>query len=597
MKVHYESDKRSKTQSKLSLNPTPNTDNHAESVKKKSTPSTQIPKSDLYPSYNLVFEFLFQTDPSCLASVNKILDLKRQNAIQISTNFQLVLKHVKNVLKSKTESSIYKLNVVLNLLSSFLSLSNNQSRTIKSNFTFPPSLNLNLDHYTDYLYGCGLEMEQEIKRDYFSLVGELISFTKTLRHDNSIHLASSTCPITSLECYLTCLLNINWELSDIDFLNEMKITEYLLDNAARYLPIKQYTEKDESGCCKTSSQVLEDAFDLSHAKFQKLLTTQKSNICSVFDMDCSVLDYEKQIKRIIDQIVANVDQDTNAETTEQPEIESIEAETSENHKAANQGSFDATFFPGIYQRVFQASTSVNTKSNNHPKSGSSGLGGTTTAKLDSQTLLKAIQISEIKTYEQYERFVVARYMLLKYFNKFQISFYCDGCQATLFSSRFVCLECKDHFLCFNCFADTIVKTSSSAVADEVTPDTPSNLGPFSSTHQSTHCMLLLDHTCSRCESLIIGKRYKCQECSDYSLCLMCFNETTRPETSEAEFDDEENSKHKKSHTFKVYEPVLMVARRKNVSDTQVYAYLHSRMLYNVIALKLADLSNNMLKIK
>ena len=105
-------------------------------------------------------------------------------------------------------------------------------------------------------------------------------------------------------------------------------------------------------------------------------------------------------------------------------------------------------------------------------------------------------------------------------------------------------------------------------------------------------MLLLDHICDQCNSLIIGKRVTCEECKDFDLCLMCskltdFTSKTPPLIESDGKKKEKN--HTKEHKMSVNEPIIMVARPDQVTDAQVYLYLHSQFLFSILTLKLTEL--------
>ena len=71
-------------------------------------------------------------------------------------------------------------------------------------------------------------------------------------------------------------------------------------------------------------------------------------------------------------------------------------------------SFDTLIYPKLYQRLFQTVS----------------LSGSGSGKLfDTDGLIKCLS-AEITTYEQYERFSVARYMFWKYFSSLKTNFYC-----------------------------------------------------------------------------------------------------------------------------------------------------------------------------
>lgn len=101
------------------------------------------------------------------------------------------------------------------------------------------------------------------------------------------------------------------------------------------------------------------------------------------------------------------------------------------------------------------------------------------------------------------------------------------------------MECRDHCFCISCFVKSMVPitpVSEDAVdtAAESAQEEPKN-GKKASTkqsskitfvnpgnkHRSSHRMLLLDHECDQCNSLIIGKRVNCKVCRDFDLCLSC----------------------------------------------------------------------------
>ena len=64
-------------------------------------------------------------------------------------------------------------------------------------------------------------------------------------------------------------------------------------------------------------------------------------------------------------------------------------------------SFDMKIFPSLFQTFFQTMSSGKC--------------------FDTEGLLKCL-LTEIKNYEHYERFIVPRYMFLKYFSKLKANF-------------------------------------------------------------------------------------------------------------------------------------------------------------------------------
>lgn len=92
----------------------------------------------------------------------------------------------------------------------------------------------------------------------------------------------------------------------------------------------------------------------------------------------------------------------------------------------------------------------------------------------------------------------------------------------------MCLECRDHCFCIACFVKSIISSEESSENSECHNGTDTKaktkkicfVNP-SGEHKASHRMLLLDHVCDQCNSLIIGKRISCLSCVDYDLCLSC----------------------------------------------------------------------------
>lgn len=91
----------------------------------------------------------------------------------------------------------------------------------------------------------------------------------------------------------------------------------------------------------------------------------------------------------------------------------------------------------------------------------------------------------------------------------------------------MCLECRDHCFCIACFVKSMISSNESpgdyseAASSGGAKSSYINFVNPTGEHKSTHRMLLLDHVCDQCNSLIIGKRISCEMCVDYDLCLSC----------------------------------------------------------------------------
>jgi hypothetical protein len=171
---------------------------------------------------------------------------------------------------------------------------------------------------------------------------------------------------------------------------------------------------------------------------------------------------------------------------DQPSVNKTCVEQANETSLADQesNSFDMKIYPKLYQSVFQTLS-----------------GG---KMFDTENLIKCLS-ADIKTFEQYEKFIVARYMFWKYFSLLKTNFYCNSCDIVLNGNRYVCLECHDHCLCLNCFSKSIITEVNDAIAEANSNILKKPFNKYnSSVHKSSHKMLLLDHICDQCNSLIIG---------------------------------------------------------------------------------------------
>jgi len=112
---------------------------------------------------------------------------------------------------------------------------------------------------------------------------------------------------------------------------------------------------------------------------------------------------------------------------------------------------------------------------------------------------------------------------------------------------------------------------------------------FATAHKSFHRMLRLSHTCDKCGSLIIGKRVHCVECPEFDLCLMCHKNFDSPLISGLFGENEIPNNHQKDHKVLFIEPSILVARPEKSLDIQVYLYLHTKMLFTSMTLRLSNL--------
>jgi hypothetical protein len=221
-----------------------------------------LPKSDLYPTYNLIFEFLFDEKILNYSTdfVDEVLSHKKNNTQLIIDNFKLAINHFENLHKEDNDAK--KCENILLLLTSFFSENNYKNKKIKSNF--PPVLALKLNHYLDDLYSCGLSLESELRKVYFDFIKILMKFNECfdLNEQNNKEL------VVSFHTYLTCFFDLEWNFYDLEAINDLNLIDYLIQNCVRFNPVF---------LCENRSEILKNMFDFSREKYDKLVKLNSKN--------------------------------------------------------------------------------------------------------------------------------------------------------------------------------------------------------------------------------------------------------------------------------------------------------------------------------
>ena len=493
--------------------------------------NSRLPKSESKIT-NLIFQFLFDEDILKIDSLEQILNYKKQNSDLVHQNFEIASNFLQNSIQSDINYQL-KNEFVLLFLSSFFSTNSNSKYTKLDSFIdqtkayFQTNQRPVMTHYLQNLYGCGIENEALVQKSFYKLITILVDFSKSLDKEYYVLSKVDKDSLIRLKCFVSCFLNIDWELKDLEFIKNLHLYDNLVKNMVISMPICEYQDEKQS----TPSEILEDFFDFSKEKFEQLVNKTKikeNNNISKEKSSCLVLSSVQEVEEI-----------ENSLDLEKSMIEERE-------------SFDIKIFPDMYQSLFQINSSK---------------------QFDTSSLLKSVSTS-ITTHEQYQKYLVARYMFWKYFSKLNTNFYCDNCEAVLTGFRYVCLECRDYCYCFTCFSKSIIekKCSSSEKCHKPVVD----MSKLSS-HQPTHPMLVLDHYCNQCQSLIIGKRIKCLDCFDFDLCLAC---SKKPEFSP--------DGHHQDHRTQVIEPTILTSKSFESSDAQTFLFLHSQILCTNLTLKICD---------
>lgn len=219
--------------------------------------------------------------------------------------------------------------------------------------------------------------------------------------------------ITSLNCFVTILVSIDWDLDDLAYLdsNNLNLVEYLIENCSRFMPITSSLPAvlGDTEHYQTPTDLLEDLFSLSRHRFHEVVAKKASPPATEGAGDSTKLAMLKEVD----------EEDDESESGSERSDRSIKRASSERPLLDSE-SFDLNLFPRMYHQVFSSST------------------GSASTKFDTDSLIKCLT-NDIKVYDQYEKYIVARYMFWKYFSKLKTNFYCDSCSIILTSNRLVYL--------------------------------------------------------------------------------------------------------------------------------------------------------------
>ena len=188
----------------------------ANSIFNKKKKGIRYPKYELVPTFNVVFDFIFDKNINNLELITSILNLKRSLALLVTKNLDLASSFLSIFLSSPNENMENRtkstLEYVLTYLSSFFSSTsspqclssynlknatnsttpNSNSNTnvlpntippnnVKGMFSFPPTLQFGTVHYLQNLYACGITVEHEVQTSYFKFLTLLLNYSTYLK--------------------------------------------------------------------------------------------------------------------------------------------------------------------------------------------------------------------------------------------------------------------------------------------------------------------------------------------------------------------------------------------------------------------------------
>lgn len=195
-------------QSNITLGEITPTSNATSATKKPL--KSRLPKSESHLIYNILFEFVFSNwDVDFESSSEFILDvlkLKRENALCLSENLDLMKSYLYDLSTSNEPNTRQNLELVLIFISNLFSTSSrtqfasvglnkesmgsnttsNTTRKAKAglnvNVLFPPTLKFKPDHYLDGFYGCGLDVENKLRVSFYEFLRCFLQYSKKLRY-------------------------------------------------------------------------------------------------------------------------------------------------------------------------------------------------------------------------------------------------------------------------------------------------------------------------------------------------------------------------------------------------------------------------------
>lgn len=238
-------------------------------AKKKLPFLSRLSNSTSTKNINLVFEFILDNQSlDTLEIINQVLDTKRTNASLIAKNFELAIKFLEN----STDSNILdkrkvlrSLEFILTFLSSFFNAESGPSTPSVA----PAVLKFKCVHYLQNLYGCGLEMENQVRNWHYKFIQLILDLDAKFR----AYIVSDRASNNFLErlnfrmnCFAVNFLDCDWEIYDWSFVSDANLIGYLLKNVLDNVSIVEHVDESMSD---STSQILEEAFSLNRADFNR----------------------------------------------------------------------------------------------------------------------------------------------------------------------------------------------------------------------------------------------------------------------------------------------------------------------------------------
>lgn len=178
-------------------------------------------QTEKYPSFQLILDFILN-DSLSHKKIHELLQHRRKYAKAVENVYTYASEYITYM----TENELLQIPCILFLQSMLVSQDQ-----------FPP-------HYGDYLNGCGLELENRVRRAFYAFIRKLCELLST-------NMSSQKSCVTSpmylcTQAYLLHFLDVEWKTYDYHFVSELNLP-YLLIHSVKgaYLTHNEDDEEAE----------------------------------------------------------------------------------------------------------------------------------------------------------------------------------------------------------------------------------------------------------------------------------------------------------------------------------------------------------------
>ncbi|KAL5009613.1 hypothetical protein ScPMuIL_011918 [Solemya velum] len=231
---------------------------------------------DRFPSFRLVLEFVhdqaWTTD-----RVNRMLQERSQHARAVSDVYTFAAEFIREL----SDDNSFQIPIVLFLQELLL---------YQDGFA---------KHYAEMLEGCGLELESKVRQSYYTLIRRLVEpYHQVRRHDLNKKIVSA---YDFIQAALLHLLDSQWQLYDLEFLNDVRLPDLFLSIAKETVKMRDCTlmqqeEADEMAeydqCMHWFDECSKITFLVWYNKKEDASKDDKKSIQMFVARFCDLLDVE-----------------------------------------------------------------------------------------------------------------------------------------------------------------------------------------------------------------------------------------------------------------------------------------------------------------